>query len=63
MRIGQIKQRLLTLQVTVIVLAIFVMLMGVSLVFQRDTLEEWRHIINFLTIWIKQNNMEITPTI
>jgi hypothetical protein len=63
MRIGQIKQRLLTLQVTVIVLAVFVMLMGASLVLQRDTMEEWRHIINFLTIWIKQNNLEITPTI
>ena len=62
MKIGQIRKRLLTLQVTVVVLAIFVMIMGAAIVLQKEQMAEWQHLIDFLTMWVKQNGLTIVPT-
>ena len=62
MKIGELKRKIIFLQVVIVVMAIFLMMMGVSIKLQSDTLAEWNHVIEFLKIWIKQNDLQIVPT-
>lgn len=61
MKVQDLRNKIIFLQVVVVVLAIFVMIMGVSVILQKQTLAEWKHLIDFLTIWVRENGLTITP--
>lgn len=61
MKVQELRTKIIFLQVVVSVLAIFVMIMGISIVMQKQTLAEWKHLIDFLTIWVRENGLTISP--
>lgn len=61
MKVQELRTKIIFLQVVVSVLAIFVMIMGISIVMQKQTLTEWKHLIDFLTIWVRENGLTISP--
>ena len=62
MKINDLKQRVIVLQNLVIILFLFIVFYSIVLYFLNDRIEEWRHVIDFLKIWIRQNDLQITPT-
>lgn len=61
MKLQDLRKKIIFLQVLVSVLAVFLMIMGVAIKLQSETLSEWRHVIDFLKLWIEQNDLRITP--
>ena len=61
MKIGEIKKRLILLQTSVLVLMVLVIMMSVALVLLKDRINDWESVIEFLKIWIQQNDLRITP--
>jgi hypothetical protein len=59
MKVHDLKTKIIFLQVVVVVLAIFVMMLGISVILQKQTLAEWKHLIDFLTIWVRENGLTI----
>lgn len=38
-----------------------VIMMSVVVVLQKDTIQDWGHVIEFLKLWIQQNDLQIIP--